>query len=157
MMHFLPEYNLVLAGSNDSLYTDKLTALVISYGMENQVFQLRKDRRSRQSSIIFKIVMPLYFLPCEKASEFLLSRRCVLANRYLFQTTLPYLKLEVNIAFTGIITNLNIWPIPLNWEWLAFINAQEFYENWYVARAKSFNWDNTAKQYLEVYKNLLEI
>ena len=38
-----------------------------------------------------------------------------------------------------------------------FQNAQEFYENWYVDRAKSFNWDTTAKQYVEVYRKLLKL
>ena len=31
----------------------------------------------------------------------------------------------------------------------------EFYENWYIKRAKSFNWETTAKQYAEVYRTLL--
>src|SRR5690606_29202194 len=36
-----------------------------------------------------------------------------------------------------------------------FNNNKQFYENWYTARAQSFNWKTTAEKYLEVYKSLL--
>lgn len=30
-----------------------------------------------------------------------------------------------------------------------------FYTSWYIERAKSFDWETTAKQYVEVYRSLL--
>ena len=30
---------------------------------------------------------------------------------------------------------------------------QSFFNNWYVDRAQSFNWNETAKKYVEVYRN----
>ncbi|MBT8256202.1 MAG: glycosyltransferase [Bacteroidia bacterium] len=33
---------------------------------------------------------------------------------------------------------------------------QSFYDNWYVERAQSFSWDETAKKYVEVYRSLLK-
>jgi hypothetical protein len=35
-------------------------------------------------------------------------------------------------------------------------NAREFYQNWYIERAKSFNWEATAKDYLKVYQQILQ-
>ena len=37
-----------------------------------------------------------------------------------------------------------------------FYAHQNDYETWYIARAKRFNWDETAKEYIKVYHTILK-
>ena len=54
MLRFLPEYNLVLAGSNSSSYAEKLTEKVKQYGFENRVFQNPRLQMPHLKTGVFK-------------------------------------------------------------------------------------------------------
>ena len=36
-----------------------------------------------------------------------------------------------------------------------YSQKEEFYTQWYISRAKSFDWNETAKQYIDVYQSIL--
>jgi len=155
MLQYLPEYSLVLAGSNDSIYADKLTSLVKKLKIEDRVFQTGKiDDIEKQyylqncEALVFPSLREGFGIPPIEAMRF--GKPVFISNN----TSLPEIGGEHSFYWDHYDPEYMADILKLGMA--RFHNAQEFYENWYIERAKSFSWDTTAKQYLEVYRKLLE-
>lgn len=156
MLRFLPEYNLILAGSNNSNYANKLNALIKKYGMEDCVFQAGKiEELDKQyyfkncEAFVFPSLREGFGIPPIEAMRF--GKPIFLSNN----TSLPEIGGEHSFYWDHYDPEYMANTLKLG---LArFQNAQEFYTNWYIDRANSFSWESTAKQYLEVYRKLLEL
>ena len=156
MLRYLPNYNLVLSGNNNSIYADKLTALVKNYGMEDRIFQTGKiedfDTQyylKNCEAFVFPSLREGFGIPPIEAMRF--GKPVFISNN----TSLP--EIGGDHSFYWDHYDPEYMANTLKLGMARFHNAQEFYEDWYVKRAKSYNWDITAKQYLDVYRQLLGV
>lgn len=156
MLEFLPEYNLVLAGSPNSIYADKLKALIISKNLEERVLLIGKiedlDKQyyfKNCEAFVFPSLREGFGIPPIEAMRF--GKPIFISNN----TSLPEIGGEHSFYWDHFDPEYMADTFKLGMA--RFHNAQEFYENWYIERANSFSWDTTAKQYLEVYHKLLEL
>lgn len=154
MLRFLPEYNLVLAGSNSSSYAEKLTAKVKQYGFENRVLQTGKiadlDKQyylQNCDAFVFPSLREGFGIPPIEAMRF--GKPVFLSNN----TSLPEIGGEHSFFWDHYEPEYMAQTLIAGME--KFNGNKAFYENWYTARAQSFNWETTAKKYIEVYKSLL--
>jgi len=154
MLRFLPDYNLVLAGNNTSIYADKLTALVKTYNLENRVFQTGKiedlDKQyylNNCKAFVFPSLREGFGIPPIEAMRF--GKPVFISNN----TSLPEIGGEHSFYWNHYDPKYMAEVLLAGME--KYNKDTEFYKNWYVARAKSFNWDETAKHYLEVYQSIL--
>lgn len=154
MLRLLPGYNLVLAGNNRSVYADKLRGKVAEYGLENRVLLTGKIADTEKmfylkhcEAFVFPSLREGFGIPPIEAMRF--GKPVFLSNN----TSLP----EIGGA-------LSFYWDHYDPEYMAAVVVQgldtfhkdrSYYEAWYVSRAKSFNWNETARQYLEVYRQLL--
>lgn len=156
MLQFLPDYNLILSGNNNSIYADKLTALVKEYGFEKRVFQTGKiDDLQKQyylqhcDAFVFPSLREGFGIPPIEAMRF--GKPVFISNN----TSLPEIGGEHSFYWDHYDPQYMAESLQLGMA--RFHNAQEFYENWYINRAKSFSWETTAQQYVAVYKTLLNL
>ncbi len=154
MLRFLPEYNLVLAGNNSSSYAEKLTAMVTRYGFENRVFQTGKIADLEKQyylqnceAFVFPSLREGFGIPPIEAMRF--GKPVFLSNN----TSLPEIGGEHSFYWDSFEPESMATHLKMGME--KFKNNTAFYENWFIERAKSFNWKNTAQKYLEVYKSLI--
>ena len=154
MLSFIPEYNLVLSGNNNSSYAEKLNETVNRLGLQNRVIQTGKiselDKQyylQNCSAFVFPSLREGFGIPPIEAMRF--GKPVFLSKN----TSLPEIGGE----------NSFFWD-HYDPEYMAkiliegmqkFEKNRSFYENWFKARAKSFDWKNTAAQYIEVYKSLI--
>jgi len=154
MLKHLPEYDLVLAGSNSSSYADELRYKVETMNLHDRVHIPGKiDDLEKQyylqhcEAFVFPSLREGFGIPPIEAMRF--GKPVFISNN----TSLP----EIG----G--TNSFYWD-HYEPEYMANVlmnglkkykENTEFYKNWYVERAQSFSWDSTAKLYLQVYRGLL--
>lgn len=154
MLRFLPEYNLVLAGSNSSSYAEKLTEKVKQYGFENRVFQTGKIADLEKQyylqnceAFVFPSLREGFGIPPIEAMRF--GKPVFLSNN----TSLPEIGGEHSFFWDHYEPEYMAKVLKDGME--KFNNNKSFYEDWYTAHAQSFNWKTTAEKYIEVYKSLL--
>lgn len=154
MLKFLPDYSLVLAGNNSSIYADQLSQLAEDLNIADRVIQTGKigdDEKkyylSKCTAFVFPSHREGFGIPPIEAMRF--GKPVFISNN----TSLPEIGGEHSFYWdhyepqymAGIIKN----------GMKKFENQEDFYTNWYIERAKSFNWDTTAKEYIKVYQTIL--
>jgi glycosyltransferase involved in cell wall biosynthesis len=155
MLRLMPEHQLVLSGNNRSIYADKLSTLAESYGLQDRVLQTGKiDDIEKQyylkncEAFVFPSLREGFGIPPIEAMRF--GKPVFMSNN----TSLPEIGGEH--AFYWDHYDPQYMVEVYNEGMKKFNSDPSFYQSQYVARAKSFNWDHTARQYLEVYKKILK-
>jgi glycosyltransferase involved in cell wall biosynthesis len=154
MLRLLPDYNLVLAGNNTSVYADTLRRKIAEYGLDNRVLLTGKIEDTEKKfylkhceAMVFPSLREGFGIPPIEAMRF--GKPVFLSNN----TSLPEIGGE----------NAFYWD-HFNPEYMAAVVVQgmekfhkdrSYFEAWYINRSKEFNWERTAQKYLEVYRQLI--
>lgn len=155
MLALLPEYNLLLSGNNNTDYAKRtLQNTINELKLENRVIitgkisELDKQYYMQNcEAFVFPSLREGFGIPPIEAMRF--GKPVFLSNN----TSLP----EIGK------THAFYWD-HFEPEYMAKVlenGLNTFYKNQavltqnYINHAKSFNWDNAAKQYIEIYKSLL--
>ena len=156
MLDFLPNYNLVLAGNSNSLYAEKLRTLIAVKNLQSRVQLVGKIEDTDKQyylknceAFVFPSLREGFGIPPIEAMRF--GKPIFISNN----TSLPEIGGEHSFYWDHYEPKYMADTLKLGMA--RFYNAQEFYENWYVERSKSFNWNTTAKQYAAVYRKLLHV
>ena len=154
MLRFLPEYNLVLAGNNASTYGEELRTKVKQYGLKDRIIltgkveDLQKQYYLRNcEAFVFPSLREGFGIPPIEAMRF--GKPIFISNN----TSLPEIGGEHSFYWDQYESQYMAQVFKNGME--KYKTNPQFYEDWYITRAKSFSWESTAKQYLDVYKSIL--
>ncbi len=154
MLNFLSDFNLIIAGKNSTKNADAIKHLIAKNKLENRVILPGKiselDKQyyyNNCAAFVFPSLREGFGLPVIEAMRF--GKPVFLSNN----TSLP--EIGTDLAFYWdhyepkymsdiIITGLHTF----NSNKVKYIDAS-------IKHAKSFSWDNAAKQYIDVYRNIL--
>lgn len=155
MLRQLPEYELVLAGSNTSSYADLLQEKVLKYELTDRVILPGKieDTEKRYylqhcEAFVFPSLREGFGIPPIEAMRF--GKPVFISNN----TSLPEIGGEHSFYWNHY-EPLYMAEVLKNGLKKYHANP-DFYKKWYVDRAQSFSWDRTAKEYLKVYHEILQ-
>ncbi len=154
MLRYLPDYNLVLSGNNQSIYADRLTSLVNKYGLQERVLQTGKigdlDKQyllQNCEGFVFPSLREGFGIPPIEAMRF--GKPVFLSNN----TSLPEIGGEHSFFWDNYEPEYMAKVVT---EGMATYNQnKDFYQKWYLERAQGFSWESTAKLYIQVYKSLI--
>jgi len=152
MMKEVPEYNLIISGRNRSPYVDKIRTLIKELKLEKRVFltgpvseQGKQYYMKNCEAFLLPAVGEGFGLPPIEAMRF--GKPVFLSN----SASLP--EIGGNAAFYW----EDFEPIymkELLWEKLnLYYQSRELYTKKLIERAAFFNWDDSAKSYLECYRD----
>jgi glycosyltransferase involved in cell wall biosynthesis len=156
MLPLLPQYDLVLAGSNSSIYAKELTQLAQELGVGNRVFQTGKIDDTAKNyylknceALVFPSLREGFGIPPIEAMRF--GKPVFISHN----TSLPEIGGEHSFYWHDYNPE-NMAEVLID-GMSKYTANEEIYKNWYVNRAQHFNWNETAKQYMEVYRSVLGI
>ncbi len=154
MLRFLPEYNLVLSGNNTTPYGDDLRSKVEQFGIKNRVLLTGKVENLQKQyylqnceAFVFPSLREGFGMPPIEAMRF--GKPIFISNN----TSLPEIGGEHSFYWDHY--ESQYMAEVLKNGMTTYKNNPKFYEDWYIARANTFSWESTAKQYLDVYKSIL--
>lgn len=154
MIRLMPEYNLILAGNYESPYGKKIQDLIQEYGLENQVFlpgriseQAKQYYMKNCEAFVFPSLGEGFGLPPLEAMSF--GKPIILSDK----TSLPEVGGEISFYWDNFDPEY-MKKITLNALKTYSLN-KAFYEEQYIKRSLSFDWDKVAQDYFEVYQFLL--
>lgn len=152
MINELPDYNLIISGSNENTYGNKIKNLIKELKLEKRVFLTGRVSETEKQfylkncdAFFFPSVGEGFGLPPIEAMRF--GKPVFLANR----TSLPEVGGEIAFYWD------NFDPIEMKEKLIDGLNKFSEKPDWYreklIERAKIFNWINAAEAYLECYRN----
>jgi glycosyltransferase involved in cell wall biosynthesis len=154
MLPLLPEYDLVLAGNNSSIYAHKLDVLAKELGVADRVYtpgKIEDDAKQYYlqhcEAFVFPSLREGFGIPPIEAMRF--GKPVFISNN----TSLPEIGGEHSFYWNHY--EPDYMARILEEGMLKFYTQEDFYTQWYIARAQSFDWNETAKQYINVYQSIL--
>ncbi len=154
MLTFLKDFDLILAGKNSTENAIKVRIAIDKYQLNKRVFLTGKisdiDKQfylKNCSAFVFPSLREGFGLPVIEAMKF--GKPVFLSNN----TSLP----EIGGEYAFYWNNFDSKHMAdIVFEGLdKFNNNQDFYEKNYIQRANSFNWDDSAKKYIDVYNKII--
>ncbi|MFD1614327.1 glycosyltransferase family 4 protein [Gelatiniphilus marinus] len=155
MLAFLPEYNLILSGNNNTEYANStLQNTIRELKLENRVIitgkisELDKQYYMQNcDAFVFPSLREGFGIPPIEAMRF--GKPVFLSNN----TSLPEIGGKHAFYWNNFEPNYMAEILKEGLDTFKK-NKTELSQN-YIKHAKSFNWNDTAKQYIEVYKSIL--
>lgn len=154
MLRFLPEYDLVLAGNSDTFYAKEIIEDATRYGLKNRIYLIGKiDEDAKQyylsncEAFVFPSLREGFGIPPIEAMRF--GKPVFISNN----TSLPEVGGEHSFYWDHYEPQYMAGIVQNGLE--KFKANPAFYTSWYIERAKSFSWENTAQEYAKIYKSLL--
>ncbi len=156
MLEFLPDYDLIIAGKNSTKEAENIKELVAQKKLSNRVVLPGKISEldklwcySNCEAFVFPSLREGFGLPIIEAMRF--GKPVIASNN----TSLPEIGSDIayywnhyNPAYMAKTVTDGIEDFSKN-------ETQNVQRS--ISRAQSFTWENAAKQYVEVYKNILKI
>jgi len=154
MLTLLPEYDLVLAGDNSTEYAKKLKALAKKIGVAHRLYLTgkiediaKKYYLQHCEGFVFPSLREGFGIPPIEAMAF--GKPIFISNN----TSLPEIGGEHSFYWENHSPQHMAEVVKGGMKKYAL--KKDFYTKWYTSRAKSFDWNETAKQYIEVYQSIL--
>lgn len=155
MMANLPNYNLIIAGNNSRSYGETVKKRIEDLNLQNRVTLVgRISEEEKQyylkhaSAFVFPSLNEGFGLPIIEAMKFGIP--VMLANT----SSLP----EIGGKYAFYWEELT--PKPMAEKLVQCLKEyesnKEFYKQKYIERANMFTWENATKQYIEIYKQVIE-
>lgn len=152
MMQLIPDYNLIISGNNKKEYGDFIQNLIQNLGLENQVFltgrvseQAKQFYMQKCEAFLFPSIGEGFGLPPIEAMRF--GKPVFLSNL----ASLPEIGGSAAFYWEDFEPSYmkNILEENLN----NYAQNPSGFQEKLKARAAYFNWQDAAKQYLEVYRS----
>lgn len=156
MLKLLPDFNLILSGKNNTNNGNKIRNLIREQGLKDRIIITGKiDDQNKQyyyqncEAFVFPSLREGFGLPVIEAMTF--GKPVFISNN----TSLPEIggehafywdHYEAEYMAKTIMDGLSTYQ-----------NEKSKYRKIYKERAASFTWENTARQYLDMYKEILAL
>ncbi len=154
MMEKLKDYNLVLAGNNNKEYGEMVKQQIEKYNLQDRVFLVGKISEEEKhyylqncAAFVFPSLFEGFGLPPIEAMAY--GKPIFMSNK----TSLPEIGGDDAFYWDNFDPDsmVKVFENGMN----AFSENKAVWESKFITRAKSFNWDKTAAEYLEVYDRII--